>query len=125
MIFLKKSTAFIMLTFIVVVFSAFEYSKFAENSKILFAQDRKLYYDTVENEKDFYSRSDDKQLVNINTSDLHSLETLEGIGETTAEAIIDYRNEHGGFASLDEIMNVKGVGKGKFEKIKDRISIAD
>jgi comEA protein len=108
-----------------VVFSAFEYSKFAENSKILFAQDRKLYYDTVENEKDFYSRSDDKQLVNINTSDLHSLETLEGIGETTAEAIIDYRNEHGGFASLDEIMNVKGVGKGKFEKIKDRISIAD
>lgn len=125
MIFLKKRTACIMLVFLVVIFSAFEYSKYSENEKILFAQDKVLYYDTVKKEEDFYSQLDKDQIVNINTADISRLETLDGIGKKTAEAIIDYRNEHGGFASLDELMNIKGVGQSKYQKIKNKISLVD
>ena len=125
MIFLKIRTAVVMLTFIIVIFCAFKYSKFAENEKILFAQDSVLYYDTVKSEEDFYNQFDKEQVVNINTADISRLETLEGIGEKTAQAIIDYRNEHGGFVSLEQIINVKGVGEKKFEKIKDKISLVD
>jgi len=63
------------------------------------------------------------QTVNINTASAEQLDALPGIGPTKAQAIIDYRNEHGHFNSIEDIQNVKGIKEGEFSKIKDHISI--
>ena len=49
--------------------------------------------------------------------------TLPGIGEAKAEAILAYREEYGGFSSIEEIMNVSGIKESTFSKIKDKISV--
>lgn len=61
--------------------------------------------------------------VNINTATVGQLMTLEGIGETYAYAIIKKREEIGGFKSVEDILLVKGIGKSRFEKIKDSITV--
>lgn len=60
--------------------------------------------------------------VNINTADAAALETLNGIGETRAQAIIAYRESCGGFRTIEDIMQVDGIKEGVFNKIKDQIS---
>jgi len=60
--------------------------------------------------------------ININTASKEQLETLPGIGPTLAQRIIDYRNEHGLFTSYDDLLNVKGIGEKKLEKLKDKIT---
>jgi len=61
--------------------------------------------------------------VNINTATQKELETLPGIGEKTAEKIIDYRDKNGKFTTIKDIMKVKGIGEGKFEKMKEMMSV--
>lgn len=61
--------------------------------------------------------------ININTATQSELETLPGIGNSTALKIIAYRNENGKFNSIDDIMNVKGIGNSKFENIKEFIYV--
>lgn len=61
--------------------------------------------------------------VNINTASASELETLTGIGPSTATKIIEYRESNGKFKSIDEIKNVKSIGDAKFNKIKDDITI--
>jgi len=56
--------------------------------------------------------------ININTADKETLLRLPGIGEKTAQNIIDLRNERGKFTSLEELIDVKGIGISKFNKIK-------
>jgi competence protein ComEA len=53
------------------------------------------------------------------------LEALPGIGETTAQAIVDYRNDNGPFKRIEDLLQVKGIGEGWFEKIKDYITVSD
>jgi competence protein ComEA len=62
-------------------------------------------------------------IININTANLAQLDTLSGIGPVYAQRIIDYRNSHGGFKSIDEIKNIKGIGDKTFDKFKDKITI--
>lgn len=61
--------------------------------------------------------------ININTASKEELIKLNGIGETIAQNIIDYRDEYGKFESIEEIINVKGIGKAKFNDIKDYITV--
>lgn len=61
-------------------------------------------------------------IVNINTADLVSLETLPGVGEATAKQIIDYREQHR-FNKIEEIMKVNGIGPVKFAKMKDFLAV--
>ena len=61
--------------------------------------------------------------ININTAPAGELVKLVGIGETKAAAIIKYRNEHGGFKSVDEIVNVSGIGEKTLENIRDFITV--
>lgn len=61
--------------------------------------------------------------VNINTAPKQDLMELPGIGETKAQAIIEYRNQNGPFTSIEEIQNVSGIGPATFEKLKDLITI--
>ena len=63
--------------------------------------------------------------VNINTADAAGLCTLPGIGESKAQAILSYREEKGGFQSIEEIKSVSGIGNGVYSKIKDLIKISD
>ena len=64
-----------------------------------------------------------KVLVSLNNATKQELMTLSGIGESKANNIITYRNENGGFKTLEEIKNVKGIGDSIFEKIKDDITL--
>lgn len=65
----------------------------------------------------------DEGKVNINRADREQLTTLNGIGDTKAAAIIQYRESHGSFQSIDEIMQVDGIAQGTYDKIKDDIVI--
>ncbi|WP_345990811.1 helix-hairpin-helix domain-containing protein [Sulfurimonas sp. HSL1-2] len=60
--------------------------------------------------------------VNLNTATAEELESLKGIGPSTAAKIIEYRNEHR-FNSIEDIMNVKGVGEKTFLQIKDELEV--
>ena len=62
-------------------------------------------------------------IININSASLSQLDSLSGIGPTYAQRIIDYRTQNGGFKSIEEIKNVKGIGDKTFEKFKDQITI--
>lgn len=68
-------------------------------------------------------REETSNKVNINTASLEELDSLPGIGPVYAQRIIDYRQSNGGFKSIEEIQNVKGIGSKTFEKLKDRITI--
>lgn len=60
--------------------------------------------------------------VNLNTASAEALTSLKGIGPSTAEKIIEYRKEHR-FDSVEDIMNIKGIGEKTFLKIKDELEV--
>lgn len=68
-------------------------------------------------------RIDDNKSISINSADLEELCELPGIKDKLASEIIKYRNNHGSFNSLDEIMNVKGIGEAKYNQIKEYICL--
>ena len=59
----------------------------------------------------------------LNLADKEELMRLPGIGEAKAEAILQYRKEHGSFQAVEELMLVSGIGEGLFEKIRNRIKV--
>ena len=69
------------------------------------------------------SPSSSASLININSATQADLETLPGIGSSTALKIINYREKNGEFKSIEDIMNVPGIGEAKFNNIKDYICI--
>lgn len=69
------------------------------------------------------AKSLDNTPVNINTGSLEELSRLSGIGETKAQAIIDYRETHGAFKSKEELINVPGIGLKTLEKNLDKIQL--
>ncbi|MGL5414467.1 MAG: helix-hairpin-helix domain-containing protein [Clostridium sp.] len=62
-------------------------------------------------------------LINLNIASATELTTINGIGTAKAEAIISYREEKGGFKSIEEVQNVSGIGKATFEKMRDKICV--
>ena len=64
-------------------------------------------------------------LININTASREELMLLNGIGEVTADSIIAYRNDSGGFNNIEELMNVSGIGQAKFDAVKDHVFVED
>lgn len=69
------------------------------------------------------AKGTDNGKVNINTASEEELMTLTGIGEAKAAAILKYREEHGRFESIEELMEIEGIKEGVFGKIKDDITI--
>lgn len=61
--------------------------------------------------------------ININTASQTELETLDGVGPSTALKIINYRNQNGNFKKIEDIKNVPGIGDAKFESMKENICI--
>jgi competence protein ComEA len=77
----------------------------------------------VESETSSSSKSATSSLININRASQTELETLPGIGPSTALKIINYRDENGKFTDIEDIKNVSGIGDSKFANIKDLICV--
>jgi competence protein ComEA len=62
-------------------------------------------------------------LVDLNTATVEELDTLPEVGPVTAEAILDYRAEHGGFGSVDELLDIEGIGEKTLAKIAPHVTV--
>ena len=62
-------------------------------------------------------------LLNINTASATDLETLSGIGEVLAATIVEYRDQNGPFASVDDLEDVSGIGPATLEEIRDQVTV--
>ena len=69
------------------------------------------------------SAPSDGARININTATSQELQTLRGIGPAMARRIIEYRQTYGGFSTVDDLTNVKGIGEKTLEKIRDSIAV--
>ena len=79
--------------------------------------------DGIEDSREEIQQNQKEKKININTATEQELESLKGIGPATAKNIIRYREEYGGFSSIEEIKNVKRIGEKIFEKIKADICV--
>ena len=61
--------------------------------------------------------------VDINTADVEALTALPGLGPALAQRIVDYRKEHGPFKTVDELLNVRGIGERSLARFRDRITV--
>ena len=61
-------------------------------------------------------------VVNVNTANVQELQLLPGVGEARARAIVDLRKQRGGFKSLDELRDVKGIGDASLEKLRPHVA---
>ena len=61
--------------------------------------------------------------IDINIATMEQLQLLPGIGESTAQKILDYRKEHGNFTSVDDLLQVSGIGEKKLEQMKPYIKV--
>ena len=64
-------------------------------------------------------------LLDINTATAEELEELMGIGPVLAQAIVDYRTEHGPFSSVEELLEVSGIGETKLESIRGSVTTGE
>ena len=79
---------------------------------------------TTDNENtDSSERESQNTLININTASAGELTSLSGIGQSRADAIIEYRQSNGKFQSIEDIMKIPGIKQGIFNKIKNKISV--
>ena len=65
------------------------------------------------------------QRINLNRAEAWLLDALPGIGADKAQAIVDYRNQHGSFHRIEDLLNVQGIGNTTLDKIRDLISLED
>ena len=59
--------------------------------------------------------------ISLNTATADQLDELEGVGPATAQKILDWRKQHGGFKSIDDLKQISGIGPKRFESLKDRV----
>ena len=76
------------------------------------------------NENSNSRQNQQTRLVNINTATKQQLKTLYGIGDVTADRIIEYREKNGGFKSTEEIKKVNGIGEAKYARIRNQITVS-
>ncbi len=65
------------------------------------------------------------QKVNINTATAKELKSISGIGKVLAERIVEYRENEQAYKTVDDLLNVKGIGKATLEKIRDHVTVGE
>ncbi len=80
-------------------------------------------YEVVDNSNVDGNKESKSSLININTATIEELDALPGVGEATANKIVNHRSENGDFKSIEEIKNVNGIGDKKFEEMKSLICV--
>jgi len=65
----------------------------------------------------------DGSVVNLNTADVGQLDALPGVGPAIAQAIVDYRDQNGPFATVDQLVEVRGIGDAKLADLRDRVTV--
>lgn len=95
------------------------------NQAEILKDEMQLYVPTIEEvmQKIAEEESEEEGKVNINTASREELMTLPGVGESKADSILSYREENGGFQTIEEIMQISGIKEGLFNKIKDYITV--
>lgn len=90
-----------------------------ENNNSVKEKNNKSILEKNNSEKEIISRkSVSNKVIKINFASVEELNQLPGIGLKTAQNIVEYRKKIGGYSNADELLNVKGIGKSKLEKIK-------
>lgn len=124
----------------IVVYSKEEIAKMKDKESIIVYMEKECECDGITNDACIYNESKNNNSnknsseknstkkesgskVNINTANIEELTELKGIGESKAEAIIKYREENGKFKSIEDIMNVTGIGESAYSKIKENITV--
>jgi competence protein ComEA len=64
-----------------------------------------------------------EQIVNLNTADVDQLEALPGVGPAVAQAIVDHREQNGPFATVDQLLDVRGIGEAKLADLRERVTV--
>jgi competence protein ComEA len=59
--------------------------------------------------------------ISLNTATAEQLDELDGVGPATAQKILDWRKQHGGFRSVDELKQISGIGPKRFAALKDKV----
>lgn len=97
------------------------------NQAALLKDEEQIYIPTIEEAEQQESESagvgHGQKKVNLNTADKEELMTLSGIGESKADSIIRFREEHGSFHSVEDIKQIPGIKDGVYEKIKELITV--
>jgi len=63
--------------------------------------------------------------ININTASADELQLLDGVGPSTANAIVQYRDENGAFDSVEDLVNIKGIGEKKVASLSEQVTVSD
>lgn len=63
--------------------------------------------------------------ININTASADELQLLNGVGPSTANAIVEYREQNGAFANVEDLANIKGIGEKKVSNIAENVTVSD
>lgn len=91
------------------------------NQAEILDDETRIYVPVIGEMETLQSEEDGK--VNINVAGKEKLMTLPGVGESRAESILKYREEHGKFQTIEDIMQISGIKEGLFEKIKELITV--
>ena len=109
--------AFVLTVMVIALIFIMAFTMFKDSSDV------NIYSITVE--KTVYNTVPDSDKLNINTASKEELMKLDGIGDTISDRIIDYRDEHGAFSSIEEIKNVKGITETVYKRIEQYIKIKE
>lgn len=106
---------------VIVIYSNSEIDK-AKKDNIIYV-DTPCVCEEVKNDACYKEETSESGLININTADSEELMSLDGIGESKAKAIIEYRKTNGLFKSIEDIVNVNGISETIYTKIKTNITV--
>lgn len=101
-----------------------EYNSECINLAQKLVDEQNLYIPSKDEECKDDAAVSDNGVVNINTASSYELQTLSGIGEAKAMAIVEYRTENGTFESKEQLLQVEGISEGLLQSIEDSISLS-